>query len=412
MFGEVFDASPAFQSIYSTDGEAAGDARLRLPVRPPCASPTAKRHDVPRRTCTPATTTTPTPTRTRTTCRRSSATTTWAGSATSSAASLAKDRFAHALMYTLRGQPVVYYGDEQGFIGDGGDKDARQDMFASQVASYNDDAVIGGTPGAADRFGTNGPVFRAIADLSKLRSSTPGPRRRRPDHAVLQRLGRHLRGEPHRPRRTGRVPGRCEQRRHRQDGNLRRRSPTHGRLPLDLRRRSPARRRPAGQVTVTVPPMSVRVLQADRAIERSHSAPHGVPQRRRRTAACSPVAPRSGRPSRTTSSCRRRSRSGRSGPRRGSRSAPTTTRPYRVFHDVSALAEGFADRVPRGREGQRRASVGHLQLRRRRRRAGTFGWWRRRRRRRPAELRQRARERRTARWVARPIGPPIARRRS
>ena len=36
-------------------------------------------------------------------------------------------------MYLVRGQPVVYYGDEQGFIGDGGDKDARQDMFASQV---------------------------------------------------------------------------------------------------------------------------------------------------------------------------------------------------------------------------------------------------------------------------------------
>ena len=46
-----------------------------------------------------------------------------------------KVKFANALMFTLRGQPVVYYGDEQGFIGDGGDKDARQDMFASQVAS-------------------------------------------------------------------------------------------------------------------------------------------------------------------------------------------------------------------------------------------------------------------------------------
>ena len=57
--------------------------------------------------------------------------------------SLAKVEFANALMFTLRGQPVVYYGDEQGFIGDGGDKDARQDMFPSQVASYNDDDLIG-----------------------------------------------------------------------------------------------------------------------------------------------------------------------------------------------------------------------------------------------------------------------------
>ena len=43
---------------------------------------------------------------------------------------LERDRLAHALMYLTRGQPVVYYGDEQGFTGDGGDKDARQDMFA------------------------------------------------------------------------------------------------------------------------------------------------------------------------------------------------------------------------------------------------------------------------------------------
>ena len=36
-------------------------------------------------------------------------------------------------MFLTRGQPVVYSGDEQGFTGPGGDKDARQDMFATQV---------------------------------------------------------------------------------------------------------------------------------------------------------------------------------------------------------------------------------------------------------------------------------------
>ena len=36
-------------------------------------------------------------------------------------------------MFLTRGQPVVYYGDEQGFTGAGGDKDARQDMFASRT---------------------------------------------------------------------------------------------------------------------------------------------------------------------------------------------------------------------------------------------------------------------------------------
>ena len=47
---------------------------------------------------------------------------------------VARDRLAHELMYLSRGNPVVYYGDEQGFTGDGGDQDARQDMFASRVA--------------------------------------------------------------------------------------------------------------------------------------------------------------------------------------------------------------------------------------------------------------------------------------
>ena len=47
---------------------------------------------------------------------------------------LARDRLAHELMYLSRGNPVIYYGDEQGFTGDGGDQDARQDMFPSQVA--------------------------------------------------------------------------------------------------------------------------------------------------------------------------------------------------------------------------------------------------------------------------------------
>ena len=83
--------------------------------------------------------------------------------------SLAKDKYAHALMYTLRGQPVVYYGDEQGFTGTGGDKAARQDMFASQVAQYNLDDVIGGPEGAMDRYNTAAPLYQHIAELAKLR---------------------------------------------------------------------------------------------------------------------------------------------------------------------------------------------------------------------------------------------------
>ena len=86
---------------------------------------------------------------------------------------LARDKLAHSVMYVTRGQPVVYYGDEQGFTGTGGDQDARHDMFASQVASYNDDPVIGGAPGSADRYGRDVPLYRHLAELSALRAAHP-----------------------------------------------------------------------------------------------------------------------------------------------------------------------------------------------------------------------------------------------
>jgi hypothetical protein len=42
------------------------------------------------------------------------------------------------MLLLLRGVPTIYSGDEQGFTGDGDDQDAREDMFASKVAVYND----------------------------------------------------------------------------------------------------------------------------------------------------------------------------------------------------------------------------------------------------------------------------------
>ncbi len=48
----------------------------------------------------------------------------------------------NAMLFLLRGVPVVYYGDEQGFVGHGIDQDSRQDLFASRVASYNDQALV------------------------------------------------------------------------------------------------------------------------------------------------------------------------------------------------------------------------------------------------------------------------------
>ncbi|MFK0153784.1 pullulanase-type alpha-1,6-glucosidase [Streptomyces sp. NPDC090499] len=87
---------------------------------------------------------------------------------------LAKDRLANEVMFLSRGNPVVYYGDEQGFTGSGGDKDARQTMFASKVADYLDDDEIGtDRTAASDSYDTSAPLYRQISALGKLRKDNP-----------------------------------------------------------------------------------------------------------------------------------------------------------------------------------------------------------------------------------------------
>lgn len=87
---------------------------------------------------------------------------------------LRRDLLAHELMYLTRGQPVVYYGDEQGFTGKGGDKDARQSMFASRTQSYLTDDLIGTTAThAQDNFVATHPLYQGIAALGKLRDAHP-----------------------------------------------------------------------------------------------------------------------------------------------------------------------------------------------------------------------------------------------
>ncbi|MER7556306.1 pullulanase-type alpha-1,6-glucosidase [Nocardioides sp. NPDC126508] len=83
-------------------------------------------------------------------------------------------RLANELMFLSRGNPVVYYGDEQGFTGAGGDKDARQTLFASKVADYLDDDEIGtDRTHASDAYDTSHPLYAAIAALAKLRKDHP-----------------------------------------------------------------------------------------------------------------------------------------------------------------------------------------------------------------------------------------------
>ncbi len=90
---------------------------------------------------------------------------------------VARDRLAHELMYFSRGNPVIYYGDEQGFTGTGGDQLARQTMFASEVADYLDDDLLGtSNTHAQDNFNPAHPLYQKIHDLALLAREHPALR--------------------------------------------------------------------------------------------------------------------------------------------------------------------------------------------------------------------------------------------
>ena len=79
------------------------------------------------------------------------------------------------LMYLSRGIPNVYYGDEMGIIGTGGDQAARQDLFPTSVTAWRSEARI-----AADPIGTgsylsvrNHPIQERISWLNSLRENHP-----------------------------------------------------------------------------------------------------------------------------------------------------------------------------------------------------------------------------------------------
>ena len=93
---------------------------------------------------------------------------------------LKRDQLGHSLMYLTRGQPVVYYGDEQGFAAElgepsgVGDQRAREDMFPSQVAEYNDNDLIGtDSTTAVANYELGHPLYQQIAALSALRDAHP-----------------------------------------------------------------------------------------------------------------------------------------------------------------------------------------------------------------------------------------------
>lgn len=254
---------------------------------------------------------------------------------------LRRDVLAHELMYLSRGNPVVYYGDEQGFTGTGGDQLARQTMFASQVPEYVDDDQLGSkeTP-ATDSFDTDHPLYRAVADLDRLVEQHPALRRgaqqvRMADEDVLafSRIDRRQQREyvvvlnTAEQRRSVRVPTWVTAGRFRK---------VHG--------EGPATRRSArdGDLRVTVPALGAVVYASTQRIPASRKAPSirlakPAPTKvaRSRTKVTAKVGAKIGRDSFYEVTFQAKVGKGRWRDIGTDDSAP-----YRVFHDTRDLATG------------------------------------------------------------------------
>lgn len=95
------------------------------------------------------------------------------GGNVNSEAALLRDQMAHALLFTMRGVPIVYYGDEFGLMGDS-DKEARQDLFVTLVDRWRKQQRIGGEPIGMGKssFDTTNPLQQTMRDLTKLHASS------------------------------------------------------------------------------------------------------------------------------------------------------------------------------------------------------------------------------------------------
>ena len=79
-------------------------------------------------------------------------------------------KLAYNMVLFSRGTPVIYYGDEQGFVGTGDDRHARQDMMASSVAEYNSDQVLKGV-GTGDHFNEGSIPYLDVKQMIGVRQS-------------------------------------------------------------------------------------------------------------------------------------------------------------------------------------------------------------------------------------------------
>jgi glycosidase len=192
---------------------------------------------------------------------------------------VARDRLAHELMYFSRGNPVIYYGDEQGFTGPGGDQDARQTLFASQVPEYLDDDLLGtNATHATDNFNTGHPLYAKISELAALTKEHPALRDGAHQHryasggAGIYAFSR-TDAEDQREyvvalnnseqAQTAEVPTYINKRNY---------TRVYGNAPEE------AKTSAGGKLTVTVPPLSAVVYQSSGRIPHSKAAPAVVLQ--------------------------------------------------------------------------------------------------------------------------------------
>ena len=86
-------------------------------------------------------------------------------------------KLAHSILFLSRGAPVVFYGDEVGMMGVGGDRSARQDMFPTLVSSWQTEERVGTKPiGKATSLSTAAekhPIATHIRSLNALRKAHP-----------------------------------------------------------------------------------------------------------------------------------------------------------------------------------------------------------------------------------------------
>jgi glycosidase len=252
---------------------------------------------------------------------------------------VSRDRLGHELMYFSRGNPVIYYGDEQGFTGPGGDQDARQTLFASKVPEYLDDDLLGtSATHATDNYVTTHPLYSAIGKLASVTRANPALR----DGTQQDRL-------------SSAGPGvyafsRIDRSRQREYVVALNNSeaPATAAVPTYTSRQSYSRVYGSGaskvssgrdgKLTVTVSALSTVVYALDGKIPRSHAAP------RISLATPTPAATSRGRmevaASVDGSSLYEVSFEARAA---GGQWRPIGTddnAPYRVFHDTSSLAPG------------------------------------------------------------------------